>query len=139
VIQAENDGGGDGMEWDPTQLEALYANVFRRRRVCPSCGGALGLAVSNEADAVGVVECRACDAQHLVARRTDPLRHTFREYTVDECRQIFAVERTRQVPVCPVDGTEMDVHAQRSLARTSNAVIWCRRCGRKAEYVRPHG
>jgi len=33
----------------------------------------------------------------------------------------------------------MDVHLQRSLGRTSNAVIRCRRCAQVAHYVRSHG
>jgi transcription elongation factor Elf1 len=127
------------MEWDARQLEALYANVYRRRRACPACGGALALALSNEPDVLGVFECRACDARHLVAVRNDPLRAGFRPYSGQECRDIFAAERARKTPTCPVDGAEMDVHAQRSLGRTANTRIRCRRCGQVAEYVRPHG
>jgi transcription elongation factor Elf1 len=127
------------MQWDARQLVAPYANVYRRRRECPTCGGALTLEISTEADVVGTVECRACDARHLVARASDPMRSSFRPYTPDENGAIFAAERLGRTPVCPVDGTEMDVHLQRSLARTSNAIIRCRRCGQTAAYVRPHG
>jgi uncharacterized protein YbaR (Trm112 family) len=127
------------VEWTRSQLEALYANVYQRRRVCPSCDGPLTLTPSREPDAVGTVECTACDAHHLVARATDPLRASFRPYTADEMRAILAVERRGRTPTCPVEGTPMEVHLQRSLARTSNAQIWCRRCGATADYVRPHG
>jgi len=127
------------MEWDAQQLEALYANVYRRRMECPVCGGALKFVPSRELGAVGDVECRACDARHFVAVANDPLRYTFRAYTEQENREVFAAERKRQAPICPVDGTEMDVHLQRSLGRTSNATIRCRRCARTAEYVRTHG
>jgi uncharacterized protein YbaR (Trm112 family) len=127
------------MEWSPKQLELLYANVYRRQRICPTCGGPLTLTPSNEPETVGVVECRACDVRHLVALHNDPLRATFRPYTPDEARAIFAQERVGKIPICPLDGTPMEVHLQRSLARTSNAQIWCRRCGQTAQYVRPHG
>ena len=127
------------MAWDAQQLVTLYENVFRRRRECPGCGGPLTLAVSSEDDAVGVVECAACGERALIARRNDPLRATFREYTAEENRALLAAERARRAPVCPVDGTEMDVHLQRSLGLNSNAVIRCRRCGRSAQYVRLYG
>jgi transcription elongation factor Elf1 len=130
-----------GMAWDPQQLEALYANVYRRRMECPACGGALGLSAAADGDAyaIGVVECRACDERHLVAGQNDPLRNTFRPYTEQEKRELFAADRSRRTPVCPVDGTEMDVQLQRSLGRTSNAVMRCRRCAQKTEYARTQG
>ena len=59
------------MEWTPRQLEALYANVYRRRMECPSCGGGLKLIPSRELDAFGDVECRTCDARHFVAVAND--------------------------------------------------------------------
>jgi transcription elongation factor Elf1 len=127
------------MPWNPQQLESLYANVYARRMMCPACGNALNLIPAREPDIVGVVECRACDARHEVSLQNDPLRHTFRDYTPEENRAIFKSEHKRTTPICPVDGTEMDVHLQRSLGLTSNAVIRCRRCGRKAEYVRLYG
>jgi uncharacterized protein YbaR (Trm112 family) len=127
------------VEWTPSQLKALYANVYQRRRVCPSCGGPLTLTPSRESDAVGVVKCPSCDARHLVARSNDPLRATFRPYTAEETRTILAAERRGLTPTCPVDDTPMEVHLQRSLARTSNAQVWCRRCGGTTDYVRPHG
>lgn len=127
------------MDWTAQQLVELYANVFARRRQCPTCAGALTLTPSNEADEVGVVECGKCNARHLVAQRNDPLRATFRDYTPEENKQILATERACRTPVCPVDGTAMDVHAQRSLGLNSNAMIWCRRCGRRAQYVRLYG
>ncbi|MEA2711786.1 MAG: hypothetical protein QOF78_4387 [Phycisphaerales bacterium] len=135
------------MPWNPQQLESLYMNVYRRRMECPGCGGKLGLVTSqdggggdaNAVGVIGVVECSACDARHLVAEGNDPLRGTFRAYTAQESRDIFSADRARRTPVCPVDGTEMDVHLQRSLGRTSNAVIRCRRCGQRAEYARTHG
>jgi hypothetical protein len=131
------------MTWDPQQLEALYANVYRLRMRCPACGVGMGLTRPRDdeadPDAFGVVECRACDARHVVSLRNDPLRSTFRPYTEQEQRELFAADRARRTPVCPVDGTEMDVHLQRSLGRTSNAVMRCRRCGQKAEYARTHG
>jgi hypothetical protein len=127
------------MAWDPRQLEALYANVYGRCLECPACGGRLGLVPSGDLYAVGVVACRACATHHFIAVRNDPLRATFRAYTEQENRDLFAAERSRRIPVCPVDGTEMDVHLQRSLGRTSNAVIRCRRCAHQAEYVRAHG
>lgn len=127
------------MTWNPQQLEQLYANVYRRRMVCPTCGGALEFTPSNEIDVVGVVACRACNARRLVATHNDPLRDTFRPYNTQENRDLFAAERSRRTPACPVDGTEMDVHLQRSLGRTSNTAIRCRRCGQQAMYVRAHG
>jgi hypothetical protein len=131
------------MPWDAQQIEMLYANVYRRRMECPACGGGLGLTRprDGEADAAafGVVECRACDARHVVSQRNDPLRSTFRPYTEQEKRDLFAADRARRTPVCPIDGTEMDVHLQRSLGRTSNAVIRCRRCAQQAEYARTSG
>ena len=127
------------MAWNPRQLEALYANVYRRRMECPACGGRLKFVPSRDPGAEGDVECRACDARHFVAAANDPLRATFRAFTEQESREIFAAERMRRTPVCPVDGTEMDVHLQRSLGRTSNAVIRCRRCAQVAHYVRSHG
>lgn len=127
------------MPWNPPQLELLYANVYQRRMICPACNGPLALEPAREPDVVGVVECPACEARHVVSLANDPLRHTFRAYTPDESRAIFAAERRRQTPTCPVDGTAMDVHLQRSLGLTSNARIRCRRCGRTAEYVRKHG
>jgi hypothetical protein len=127
------------MEWNPQQLVELYANVYGRRRQCPTCGGALTLTPSSEADEVGVVECSACDARHLISQHNDPLRATFREFTAEENKQILATERACRTPICPVDGTAMDVHAQRSLGLNSNTLIWCRRCGRKARYVRLYG
>jgi ssDNA-binding Zn-finger/Zn-ribbon topoisomerase 1 len=127
------------MEWSSKQLEALYAKVYRRERSCPTCGGPLTLALSNEPDTVGLVECQTCDARHVVSLQNDRLRATFRPYTPDEARAIFAQERVGKTPICPRDGTPMEVHLQRSLARTSNAQIWCRRCRQTAEYVRPHG
>src|SRR3954453_12418206 len=115
------------MAWDEEQLKALYANVYRREMKCPTCGGGLGLTRPRDgeadADAFGVVACRACDARHVVSPRNDPLRGTFRPYTEPEKRELFAADRARRTPVCPIDGTEMDVHLQRSLGRTSNAVI----------------
>jgi C4-type Zn-finger protein len=129
------------MAWDAQQLETLYANVYRRRMECPACGGKLELSASPDAGAfaIGVVECRACNVRHLVGMQNDPLRRTFRAYTEQEKRELFAADRARQIPVCPIDDTEMDVHLQRSLGRTSNAVIRCRRCAQQAEYARTHG
>ena len=131
------------MTWDRQQLVTLYANVYRRRMECPGCGGRLALTPlpygQGDATTVGVVACRACDERHLVAGQNDPLRGTFRPYTEQEKRELFAADRMRKTPVCPVDGTEMDVNLQRSLGRTSNAVIRCRRCAQQAEYVRTHG
>jgi hypothetical protein len=127
------------MQWSPKQLESLYANVYRRQRICPTCGGPLTLTPSNEPDTVGLVECPACDARHSVALHNDPLRATFRPYTPKEAAAIFAMERLGKTPPCPLDGTPMEIHLQRSLARTSNAQIWCRRCRQTAQYVRPHG
>ena len=127
------------MEWSSKQLETLYANVYRRERICPTCGGRLTLTLSNAPDTVGRVECETCDARHVISLQNDPLRAAFRSYTPDEARAIFAQERVGKTPVCPLDGTPMEVHLQRSLARTSNARIWCRRCRQAAEYVRPHG
>jgi hypothetical protein len=120
-------------------LEVLYASVYRRERICPTCGSSLTLNLSNESETVGHVECATCDARHLVSLQNDPLRATFRPYASDEARLIFAQERVGKTPICPLDGTPMEVHLQRSLARTSNAQIWCRRCRQTAEYVRPHG
>lgn len=127
------------MAWDARQLDLLYSNVYQRRMECPACAGRLTLAPSGDADAVGLVECVACHERHYVARQNDPLRASFRPYTEQEIRDISATERSRRTPVCPVDGTEMDVHLQRSLGRTSNAAIRCRRCGNKADHVRAHG
>ena len=131
------------MAWDPQQLASLYANVYRRRMECPVCGGRLTVTPvpygEGDATTVGVVECLACGERHLVAGRNDPLRATFRPYTEQEKRGLFAADRVRETPICPVDGTEMTVHLQRSLGRTSNAVIRCRRCGQQAEYARTHG
>jgi hypothetical protein len=137
------------MPWDEQQLESLYNNVYARRLICPACGGALSLDPAREIDAVGWVACNACGDRHFVSLQNDPLRHTFRDYTPEESRAIFAAERRMQAtsrsespsspPVCAVDGTEMTVHLQRSLGLTSNATIRCRRCGREAKYVRKHG
>jgi ribosomal protein S14 len=139
------------MTWNPQQLESLYASVYARNMLCPTCGGALLLAPAREPDAVGWVECDACGGRHFVSQQNDPLRQTFRDYTDDESRALFAAERRVQStppndttpapppPTCPVDGTEMTVHLQRSLGLTSNATIRCRRCGREAKYVRKHG
>ena len=124
------------MAWNEEELAALYANVFRRRRECPRCRGALTLELSDQPDELGTLACAACGERALVARRDDPLRGTFRDYPPEENRAIFAAERARRTPTCPVDGTEMDVHLQRSLGLTSNAQITCRRCGRQAVYVR---
>lgn len=127
------------MEWSSNELQVLYTNVYRRERICSTCGGPLTLDLSNEPEALGVVQCFPCDARHLVSLQNDPLRAAFRPYTPDEARAIFAQERVGKTPICPLDETPMEVHLQRSLARTSNAQIWCRRCRQTAEYVRPHG
>jgi DNA-directed RNA polymerase subunit RPC12/RpoP len=127
------------MNWTDSQLETLYASVFQRRMICPTCGGEFAFDSSREIDVTGIVECRTCDARHVVSLANDPLRHTFREYTPEENRAIFTADRKRTTPVCPIDGTPMDVHLQRSFGLTSNTQIRCRRCGRKAVYVRLYG
>ena len=127
------------MAWSEAQIAVLYENVYRGRLVCPVCGGRLDFAPGREIGMTGVVSCRGCDDQHAVGAANDPLRSTFREYTQAEVRAIHAAERAGTTPTCPVDGAEMVVHLQRSLGRTSNAMIRCRRCARLAQYVRTHG
>ena len=127
------------MAWSDEQLEALYENIYSGRLDCPLCGERMEFAPGREVGVTGTVSCRRCDERHEVGAANDPLRSTFREYTEPEIHAIHAAERAGQAPSCPVDGTEMVVHLQRSLGRTSNAIIRCRRCARVAQYVRKHG
>ena len=135
------------MSWTTAELAALYANIYARRMVCPSCNGPLLRVSSDEprnaaeaSDPAGsVVICRTCHVQHFVSRHNDPLGETFRPYTPAEQRQIIADDRRRKTPTCPIDGTPMAIYLQRSLARTSNVIVSCRRCKQTAEYVRTCG
>lgn len=127
------------MAWSEAQIEILYDNVYHGRLECPACGGRLDFAPGREIGLTGVVACGGCDVRHAVGVANDPLRSRFREYTETEVRAIHAAERAGATPTCPVDGAEMIVHLQRSLGRTSNAMIRCRRCARVAQYVRTHG
>jgi uncharacterized protein YbaR (Trm112 family) len=127
------------MVWTREQIELLYDGVYRNRMVCPGCGGRLAVERSGEAGVFGVVSCDACGGRHRVSGENDPLRETFREFTEAEVKGIKKVDRARGTPVCPVDGTAMEVNAQRSLGRTSNVVVRCRRCARGVEFVRMHG
>ena len=126
-------------EWKPEDLEALYANVYARRLECPACGGQLDFVASGEVGVAGTASCARCAVQHVVCLENDPLRNTFRDYSDAERRHMRAVEPSGKPVVCPVDGTVMDVHLQRSLGRTSNVIIRCRRCTRTVEYARTCG
>ena len=126
-------------EWKPEDLEALYANVYARRLECPACGGALEFLASREVGVAGTVACARCAARHVVRVESDPLRRRFRDFNDAERRHMRAVEPSGKPVVCPVDGTAMDVHLQRSLGRTSNVIIRCRRCTRAVEYARTCG
>ena len=127
------------MAWSEAQIAVLYENMYRGRLSCPMCGERLDFSPGREIGVTGIVECRSCNERHEVGVANDPLRSKFREYTEPEIRAIHAAERAGNPPTCPVDGTEMVVHLQRSLGRTSNASIRCRRCARVAQYVRTHG
>ena len=127
------------MPWTPQQLADVYANTYAYRFTCPACGGALVVDRSVQPDAFAHVHCPACDAQHLVGPRNDPLRDSFCQYTDAEKEQIFLADRMRQVPRCPVDGTPLDVHAQRSFGVTSNVTVRCRRCAQTCEFKRLYG
>jgi hypothetical protein len=127
------------MTWTADHIEALYQSVYRNVLTCPACGGQLKLARAQEPGAIGVVRCDSCDERHLVSTQNDPLRTWFRDYTEQERKEIVSADNVRRTPLCPVDGTPMDVHAQRSLGRTSNADVRCRRCGRGVVFVRAHG
>jgi ribosomal protein S27AE len=127
------------MPWTAEQLETLYTRVYRNERLCPVCGGTLSLKQSGEIDEVGTAACPACAAEHLIARRNDPLRTRFRALTDEEQKQIVRADKSRKQAVCPIDGTVMDVTLQRSLGRTSNVVLRCPRCAQTVSYVRLHG
>jgi hypothetical protein len=94
---------------------------------------------SNETNALGLVVCGVCNENHLIATKNDPLRATFRDFTEQERKQIIVTDRSRKAPACPVDGTAMEVNVQRSLGRTSNVVVRCRRCNHSVEFARAHG
>jgi hypothetical protein len=127
------------MAWTPAHIEALYANVHAFRDVCPACGGRLAVTRSGEPGTFGLAHCPACDERHVVAMQNDPLRGAFRAYTEQERKAIFAADRARQTPACPVDGTPMTVHAQRSFGLTSNVVVRCRRCAQSVSFTRLYG
>src|SRR4051812_31644257 len=113
------------MAWTSEQLETLYANAYANIMRCPACGGPLAVERSQAIATFGSVSCRACDERHVISTANDPLRSAFRPYTEEEMKQIIADDRARRTPRCPVDGTAMDVNVQRSLGRTSNAVVRC--------------
>jgi transcription elongation factor Elf1 len=127
------------MGWTPEQLETLYANAYGNILKCPVCGRELVVERSGAIDTLGSVWCRTCEERHVISTQNDPLRSAFRRYTEKETKQIIAADRARRTPRCPVDGTAMDVNLQRSLGRTSNAVVRCRRCTQSVTYVRLHG
>jgi hypothetical protein len=127
------------MSWTREQLLAVYANVYAYRTECPACGGPLRRSAPAAPDVAAVVACDACGERREIGAGDDPLRDTFRDYTEAERRAITSAERSRQAPVCPVDGTVMDVQVQRSLGRTSNVVVRCPRCTRTSEHARFHG
>jgi transcription elongation factor Elf1 len=127
------------MSWSPQQLEGVYANVFGNVMTCPACGGRLVLAPLREEGVTGLASCQSCGGQALVSMRDDPLRCLFRSYSEQEKRAIIAADKSRQTPTCPVDGTVMDVSLQRSLGRTSNVVVRCRRCAQSHTFTRAHG
>lgn len=129
----------NNVTWNAAQLAELYDRVYGRRMECPVCAERLELAASREPGVEGTAACRTCGVEHVVRRETDPRRGAFRDYTGAEQKQIRAADGRRKSPVCPVDGTIMDVHAQRSLGRTSNVIIRCRRCAGCVEYVRTSG
>ena len=52
---------------------------------------------------------------------------------------MIRVDRGRGAPRCPVDGTEMTVHVQRSLGLNSNVTMRCRTCGGELAFTRKHG
>lgn len=127
------------MAWSPAQIEALYSNVYAFRDVCPACGGKLAVTRTNEPGTFAIVHCPGCDEQHVLGERDDPLRGAFRAYTEAERKAIFVADRMRQTPVCPVDGSPMMVHAQRSFGLTSNVVVRCRRCDQSVSFTRLYG
>jgi hypothetical protein len=131
--------GNDHPAWTAEQTEALYAGVYAHRDVCPGCGGKLAVVRSDQAGVFGEVRCDACGASHVVSGANDPLRGAFREYTEQERKAIVAADRRRESPACPVDGTPMDVHVQRSLGLNSNVVVRCRRCSQSVQFRRLHG
>ena len=126
------------MPWTAEHVLALYANVYAHRMECPACGGVL-IRSGSQTQALSVLECDACGERREIGGDNDPLRATFRDYTEAERRILAAAERGRRAPVCPVDGTVMDVQVQRSLGRTSNVILRCPRCTRTSEHARFHG
>jgi hypothetical protein len=62
-----------------------------------------------------------------------------RDFTEPEKKAIIAAHRSRKVPLCPVDGSAMDVHLQRSLGLNSNVTIRCPRCSHSVQYTKFHG
>jgi ssDNA-binding Zn-finger/Zn-ribbon topoisomerase 1 len=127
------------MAWTTEQLEALYANVYANRVICPSCDAALKLSRSKEPNEFGQVECSKCNQSHLISRRNDPSRETFRDYTEQERKQIIDADKRRLDPTCPLDGATMVVYAQRSLALNSQVKIRCPRCGGEVHFKRLYG
>jgi hypothetical protein len=132
-------GRRESVEWRPDHLEALYANVYARRLECPACGAPLAFTPSGDVGVAGTAACPRCAARHVVCLENDPLRNTFRDFTDAERRRMRATEPSGRPLACPVDGTAMDVHLQRSLGRTSNVIVRCRRCTRTAEFARTCG
>jgi hypothetical protein len=125
--------------WTGRLLAQLYDNVFARRMECPACGGRLAVVAGRDIGVAGTAACHACGAEHLVQLSTDPRRETFRPFTEAEAKAIRRADGRRQTPICPIDGTAMDVHAQRSLGLTSNTRIRCPRCLGTVAYVRTCG
>ncbi|HZZ43351.1 MAG TPA: hypothetical protein VFE58_10470 [Tepidisphaeraceae bacterium] len=127
------------MPWTPAQLEAVFANVYANILTCPGCGGRLGLTQSAEIEGIGLAECAACGDRRVISPANDPARSRFREYTEQERKEIIAADNVRRTPVCPIDGTGMEVNAQRSLALNSNVLVRCRRCRGEVTFKRKHG
>jgi ssDNA-binding Zn-finger/Zn-ribbon topoisomerase 1 len=127
------------MPWTQEQFEALYADVYANRVVCPSCDGRLKLERSKQPNEFGRVECIKCNQSHVISQQNDPLREKFREYTDAERKRIIDADKRRREPTCPIDGATMIVYAQRSLALNSQVKIRCPRCGGEVHFKRLYG
>src|SRR5581483_4851721 len=103
---------------------------------CPTCSGALRVIPSNTLGAIGHVECHACGATHFVSRGNDPLRSSFRPFTVEEKDVIKHAREIDGVAVCPTDGTILRETATRIRSGVDHVVLQCPRCGHNAQYDR---
>lgn len=77
-------------------------------------------------------ECPAGCGEFEWGNADDPLRNQFRKWTESDVRMVLETSSDNGTPVCPVDGSKLDVK-RNPMSVGTHIVVTCLRCGNELQ------